>query len=191
MKNTVYLSAIFIVLFAACNREDQSIRQMCKEIHAQYPSATLQDVYKTCYQDFFGAEHLVVDTASARKYLHEELVQCGETDLTGMPKREPTGFRHRFTRINLSCVLDGEITEDQLLEQFLEASGKSNAVRNEDWAGEWQQVERVALEVCPEWADDALQSELREAARIGAAVRHSDAFRAAYHPHYRIVRNTE
>lgn len=191
MKNSIFIFATLVLLFVACQRDEQSIRQMCEEIHAQYPSATLQDVYKTCYQDYFGAEHLVIDTASARQYLHEELVQCCETDLTGMPKREPTGFRHRFVRINLSCVLDGEMTEDQLLERFLEASGKENASKKEDWVGEWQRVERIALEVCPDWADDTLQSELLELARVGGAVRHSDSFRAVYKPHYRIVRNVK
>jgi hypothetical protein len=35
---------------------------------------------------------------------------------------------------------------------------------------------------------EQLQKELRKAADLQAAVRHSDAFRNTYHPHYRIIR---
>ena len=170
------------------NNEDKAIRQMCEEIHAQYPVATLQDVYKTCYQDYFGAEHLVKDTASARQYLQKEFDECRDTDMSLMPKREPTGFRHRFTRVNLSCVVDGELSEKQMLSMFLDAAGKDNAFGN-DWAAEWMKIESIALKVCPDWADQALQAELQEAARNKQAVRHSEAFRTAYNPHYRIVGN--
>ena len=170
------------------NKEEKAIRQMCVEIHEQYPLATLQDVYKTCYQDYFGAEHLMNDTASARQYLQKELEECRNTDMSLMPKREPTGFRHRFTRINLVSVADGELTEEQLLALFFEAASKDNAY-GDSWAEEWQKIESIAIKVCPDWADQALQAELQEAARNKQAVRHSEAFRNAYNPHYRIVRN--
>lgn len=175
------------ILMISCNNEDnKAIRLMCEEIHEQYPLATLQDVYKTCYQDYFGAEHLMSDTAAARRYLSMEIETCRDTDMSFMPKREPTGFRHRFTRINLACVVDGELTEDQLLSLFIKAASKDNAF-GDSWAEEWQKIESIALQVCPDWADEPLQAELRLAAKGKHAVRHSEAFRNAYNPHYRII----
>ena len=176
-----------ISLFS-CKSDDKAIRLMCEEIHENYPMATLQDIYKTCYQDFFGAEHLMNDTAMARKYINMELEQCRDTDLTLMPKFEPTGFRHRFTRINMRCVVDGTLTEDELLFMFINAAGKDNAF-SDDWYSEWLKIETIALEVNPEWEDRDLQNELREAAEGNYAVRHSDEFRENYNPHYRIVRS--
>ena len=170
----------------ACDNENRAIRQMCEEIHNNYPLATLQDIYKTCYQDYFGAEHLMNDTAAARKYIHYELEQCRDTDLSLMPKYEPTGFRHRFTRVNFSCLVDGELTEEQLVMMFIAAAGQDNAY-GDDWATEWRIIEKTALEVNPLWADPELQSELLEAADNRYAVRHSEAFRNNYNPHYRIV----
>lgn len=180
-------ATVLLVLFSACNSHDRAIREMCQDIHSRYPKATLQDIYKTCYQDYYGAEHLMTDTAAARMYLHTELEEWYGTDMSAMPKEEPTGFRHRFVRVNLSEIYDGELTEDQLLAMFIEAAGKNNAFSN-NWAAEWDMIVKVALKVNPKWSDPELQSELEEAARTNHAVRHSDAFRNAYNPHYRIVK---
>lgn len=178
------------LLFLSCNNEERAIRHFCEDLNRRYPAATLQDVYKTCFQDFFGAEHLMNDTAAARRYIHSELEQCGATDMSAMPKHEPTGFRHRFTRINLSCIVDSELTEEQLLSMFIAAAGKDNAY-SDDWLSEWRLIEKTALEVNPGWADPQLQEELRQAAESKHAVRHSEAFRNTYNPHYRIVNTSD
>ena len=186
---TILIMGISSFFMLSCgDSNEKNIRQMCQYIHTQYPLATLQDIYKTCYQDFFGAEHLMNDTAAARYYINYELEQCKNTDLSLMPKREPTGFRHRFVRINFSNIVDDELTEEQLVMMFINAAGKDNAF-SDDWASEWKLIEKIALEVNPDWQDPELQSELTEAAENKYAVRHSEAFRENYNPHYRIVRN--
>ena len=183
----LFLLCLTVALFSSCHNEDKLIRQMCEDLHTRYPQATLQDIYKTCYQDYFGAEHLLTDTASARKYLSLELDECRETDMSAMPNEEPTGFRHRFCRINLSNVVNGKLTEQQLLAMFIEAAAKDNAL-GDDWAGEWDKIASIALKVNPGWRDPELMAELQEAAQTNQAVRHSEAFRKAYNPHYRIVK---
>lgn len=192
-KISLVLLCIMAVFFTSCNnedkaKEDEAIRKMCEEIHANYPLATLQDIYKTCYQDYFGAEHLMNDTAAARNYINYELAQCRDTDLGRMPKREPTGFRHRFVRINFSNIVEGELSEEQMLTMFINAAGKDNAY-GDNWLEEWKLIEKIAIETVPEWKDAELQAELMKAAEGNHAVRHSDAFRENYNPHYRIVRN--
>lgn len=190
MRNIIVaLMAILCLLVPqSCKNENRAIRRMCEDLHRQYPQADLQDIYKTCYQDFFGSQHLVNDTATARYYLDKELAECRDMDLRAMPRQEPTGFRHRFTRVNLACVIDGELTEEQLLAMFIEAAGTDNAFAD-NWAEEWQRIEQIALQVNPSWADATLQDSLRVAANNNRAVVHSKAFREAYSPHYRIVRN--
>ena len=184
---TIAILTCIIALFTSCKNDERAIREMCQYIHNQYPVATLQDIYKTCYQDFFGAEHLMNDTAAARYYIHQELEQCKDTDLSLMPRREPTGFRHRFVRINFSNIVEGELTEEQLVMMFIDAAGKDNAY-SDDWFEEWKKIDKIALEVNPDWKDDELQSELMMAAEHKYAVRHSEAFRNNYNPHYRIIR---
>lgn len=180
------------VMLVACvakqPTEEAAIRSMCEEIAKNYPQATLQDVYKTCFQDFFGAEHLLRDTAAAHQYLKAEIAATEAQDLSAMPVYEPTGFRHRFTRVNLSLVHSGEMSENELFARFAEAAGTNNAF-SDKWEEEWQTIETIALEVQPAWADSMLQNELRYAASVQSAVRHSEAFRQTYHPHYRIIVN--
>ena len=84
--------------------------------------------------------------------------------------------------------MEGELTEDQLVMMFIDAARKDNAF-SDDWASEWKQIEKIALEVNLAWEDPELQSELMMAAENKYAVRHSDAFRNSYNPHYRIIRN--
>ena len=181
------LTSLLIACTKAPESEEKAIRTMCAEIAEHYPQATLQDVYKTCFQDFFGAEHLLRDTAMAHSYLAAEIALCKNRDLSAMPDYEPTGFRHRFTRVNLSLVHAGQLSESELFSRFVDAAGQNNAY-SDNWSAEWQQIETIALEVHPQWQDSALQAELRHAASVPCAVRHSEAFRNAYHPHYRIVR---
>ena len=194
---------LLMIVMAACVRHDtesqvpeDEVRTLCEYMVRTYPAATLQDVYKTCYQDFFGAEHMIQDTAAARKYLRYELNELrndGMNELR-MPLREPTGFRHRFERINLSLVLNGEMTEDELLRLFIEAAGDYEQTGNKSqesgltWPDEWAQIEAIALDVQPAWQNEELQALLHEAAANKQAVRHSEAFRIAYKPHYRIIR---
>jgi hypothetical protein len=183
----VVLTSLLMACSTAPDSEENAIRTMCTEIAELYPQATLQDVYKTCFQDFFGAEHLLKDTAMAHNYFFSEIKTCKNENLSAMPDYEPTGFRHRFTRVNLSLVHAGQLSESELFSRFVDAAGQNNAY-SDNWSAEWQQIETIALEVHPEWQDSALQAELRHAASVPCAVCHSEAFRNAYHPHYRIVR---
>ena len=149
-----------------------------------YPESTLQDVYKSFYQDRFGPGHMIADTASARQYLMYELSNM--TDKSEV-YYEPTGNKGRFVRVYLSAVADGLITADQLLDAFVRSA---NGVQKTeiDWETEWHHIEEIIvkndIQINGFEADAAL---LREASRQNQAVHHSRAYNAAYHPHYRIV----
>ena len=181
------LTSLLMACSTAPDNDEDAIRTMCTEIAEHYPQATLQDVYKTCFQDFFGAEHLLKD-AMAHSYLAAEITLCKNQDLTAMPSAEPTGFRHRFVRINLSEVFNGQMSEEELFARFADAAGTDNAFPG-NWSEEWQRIEKIALEVHPAWTDTILQAALQFAASTASPVRHSEAFRQAYNPHYRIINN--
>ena len=167
-------------LMATLSFDRQAIKRQLKT----YPESTLQDVYKSFYQDHFGPGHMIADTASARQYLMYELSQMTEKPAIYY---EPTGRKGRFVRVYLSAVADNLITADKLLGAFVRSANMIQESSN-DWAAEWSQIEEIIIKndikVNGFEADTAL---LREASRQHQAIHHSRAYNAAYHPHYRIV----
>lgn len=193
MKNVIIL-AVAATLFVECNNKPQvpenAVRELCESMVQVYPQATLQDVYKTCYQDFFGPGHMVTDSVSALEYIRYEVeeLKANEQAANGEKiKDEPTGFRHRFVRVDLQRVALGELSEEELLRRFMETANSATPI-HDNWAGEWSEIERIALQVHPAWQNEELQKELRKAAENNQAVRHSEPFRETYKPHYRIIR---
>ena len=190
MRKRITLVWAALLLIGCAQRQavpKDAVRELCGYMVSTYPEATLQDLYKTCYQDFFGAEHMLSDTASARAYLHYELSQMlQDTVVSGLPMREPTGFRHRFVRMNLQQVAEGQLGEEELFQAFLQAAKESTPV-HDNWADEWARIEAIALKEHPAWQDSELQAALHEAAAANSAVHHSESFRHTYKPHYRIL----
>ena len=178
-----------MVVFLSCSfclfGQSFDTLSICAAIEQQmaaYPESTLQDIYKSFYQDRFGPGHIISDTASARSYLMRELSEMGETSAVYY---EPTGSEGRFVRVYLSAVANGLITTDQLLDAFVRSA---NMVKAEtDWEAEWKAIVSTITKygIRVNGFEDA--SLLNETSRDRQAVHHSRAFNAAYHPHYRIV----
>lgn len=151
---------------------------------ATYPESTLQDIYKSFYQEHFGPGHIISDTASARRYLMRELSEMGETQ---SPNFEPTGCQGDYVRVYLSAVSDSLITAEQLLDAFVR-SANSRQEPTVSWMEKWEAIVSIIqankMEVQGFETDLPL---LTEAARNNQAVHHSRRYNEAYHPHYRIV----
>ena len=185
MKIRLIIACAIGVLFAACSRPSDLQRALTKQLET-YPASTIQDVYKTFYQDRFGAEHMIRDTAAVRRYLSYEL-EVAATDSIANPYYEPTGAEGRFVRVFLRGVNEGLITEEELLDAFLK-SAKPTAQPEQTWAEQWAQIlsslDKTELE---QLDPDSVLPELQIAAETERAVHHSNSYRQAYHPHYRIV----
>ena len=116
----------------------------------RYPAAEPQDLYKLVFQDLYGPGHLLTDSTAALRYINAELNAMDS--VTALPPYEYTLCDSHFVRVNLTLVLDGTLTPDQLADAMVSSA-----------------------EGLP--SPDAKY-----------VVSHSDAFRQAYHPHYRIIR---
>ena len=188
--------ALAVLCLTACAPKmtvpEEAVRTLCADMVSTYPQATLQDLYKTCYQDFFGPGHMVTDSAAALAYIREEVKGLKDERMKELKsegvKDELTGFRHRFVRLDLRRVALGELSEQEVLRRFMDAANTATPVHN-DWPGEWKQIEAIALQVHPQWQDSTLQEALHEAAAKKAAVHHSESYRSTYKPHYRIIKN--
>ena len=161
-----------------------AVRSAIERQLVTYPGSTLQDIYKSFYQEHFGPGHIISDTASVRRYLMKELSEMGEIQ---SPYFEPTGCQGDYVRVYLSAVADSLITAEQLLDAFVR-SANSRQKPVVSWMEKWQAIISIIqankIELKGFETDLPL---LTEAARNNQAVHHSRRYNDAYHPHYRIV----
>ena len=177
--------AVMLCLFTdSIQAQEVGIKTAIDRQLQDFPQSRLQDIYKSFYQSFFGAEHLITDTMSVRAYLREEIAVAAE-DTVANPYYEPTGANGHFVRVYLRCITEGYISEQQLSDAFLRSAQPQQ--RMETWHRLWQDnIVPAARETGLDFSQEELD-ELTNASRHDRAVRHSDDYRNAYHPHYRIV----
>ena len=60
------MAMLFSVVLSAQNIQGFVTKQM-----QTYPKSRLLDIYKSCFQDYMGAEHLVSDRQRVKAYLDE------------------------------------------------------------------------------------------------------------------------
>ena len=138
-----------------------------------YPESTLQDVYKSFYQEHFGPGHIISDTASARRYLMRELSEMGKTQ---SPYFEPTGSQGDYVRIYLSAVADSLITAEQLLDAFVRSANLWQEP-TVSWMEKWEAI--VSIIQANKMELEGFEPDLpllTEAARNNQAVHHSRRF---------------
>lgn len=161
-----------------------AMRSVIERQLTTYPESTLQDIYKSFYQEHFGPGHIISDTATARCYLMLELSEMGKTVL---PYFEPTGSQGDYVRVYLSAIADSLITAERLLDAFIRSANLWQEPAA-SWLDKWEAIVSIIqtnkMEIGNFETDLPL---LTEAARNNQAVHHSSRYNEAYHPHYRIV----
>lgn len=151
-----------------------------------YPLAKIQDVLKLIHQSSFGCEHMVRSPDDAAHRIREELATIN----TGAPRPahpiEP--LDGPYSRVHLSYLESG-LSADTLGRLFyLSAKQTPPHATVED--------KLSACEAMIETGELALDAaEWRRAVDTWRedgypALHHSDAFRSAYHPAYRVIANT-
>ena len=186
MKKLMVMMAMMAMCLGAFteNSDNKRIEVAVRTLISQYPQATLQDVYKSFYQERFGPGHMIPNVENARNYLMSETEQA--TENTGA-YYEPTGSEGKYVRIYLNAVSDGKISAEQLLDAFVESANHVEP-RNDKWADEWNEIVGVIEEKnIPVTMSEELKQLLKECSEKEEAVHHSETYEKAYRPHYRIV----
>lgn len=194
MKRISFLLVVAILLLGACReratkkaiQQKEAIREYVMEFLDRYPEATLQDIYKGSFQDYFGPAHIVSDREAAKRYILHELATA---DTLVGSRCEPCGWRGQYYRVNLSVIKDSLVDVDCLVNAFVE-SAQSEPTFTSEWTDEWTTIQQVVREVCPMlrgFAEDSTQI-ARLLSEGHYVMHHSRAFNKHYHPHYRIIR---
>lgn len=179
------LCSLLLCALLACSGKS-GVHTAVERMLSDYPASTLQDIYKSFFQDRFGPGHIVADTAQAAVYLRHELESV---DNLNVKLYEPTGEHCNYYRVALAAIASGKVPFDTYLSCFLRSVREVEAVDVEVWAAEWALKEKVIASMdlgLPGCADDA--AAIEEMLSSGHyAVHHSKQYNAHYAPHYRII----
>ncbi len=166
----------------------QDIRGFVSRQMETYPESRLLDIYKSCFQDYMGAEHLVSDRQRVKAYLDEELQTTSLDDL--MPwYYEPCGVNGQYIRVSIRAIKENLITEDLLLNAFIRSANSEKRPSVESWRDEWHKIistiDQMEIGLPRLGQDRAFIDSILTVGKY--AISHSPEYREAYRPHYRIV----
>ena len=185
MKKTIFLvlAMIFSVALSA-----QDIQGFVKKQMQTYPKSRLLNIYKSCFQDYMGAEHLVSDRQRVKAYLDEEL-QTTNLDELMIWYYEPCGVNGQYVRVSIRAIKENLVSEDLLLDAFIRSANSDKRPTVESWRDRWHKIigtiDQMGLNL-PHYQQD--RTFIDSILSVGKyAISHSPEYREAYRPHYRIV----
>ena len=177
-------------ILLALGLQAQGLKTYVLHQKQSYPKLRLLDIYKSCFQDYMGAEHLVKDKTQVEKYLDYELRSTDENELQPW-LYEPCGMRGRYVKVSILTIYRGLLPKEKLLETFIE-SANSKRPTISSWKRKWKSIEcrldKMNLQL-PHYKEDKLFID----SILGKGeytISHSPDYRNAYHPHYRIIKRS-
>ena len=181
---------LFCVSFAGCG--SSSVERIKKSVERQlsdYPKSTLQDLYKSFFQDRFGPGHLVNDTSTAGNYLRYEL---NNSESFHERYYEPTGYENNYYRVNISVLKENKISYQKYFDAFLRSVEKIDLDAISEWKEVWSEIESVIISMNLDLENfeedlEMIHSVLEQGKY---AVHHSEIYNSEYQPHYRIIEKT-
>ena len=184
---TLLLSIAFVCAWAQTKCVDaDAVRVAVERMMADYPHLTLQDIYKSFFQDNFGPGHAVPDSAQAATWLRNELAKVDRLDVT---LYEPTGYKGDYYRVSLAAIASGKVQADALLSAFLRSVRMVQPSEVAAWVKEWEQIEGIIATMrlsLPNYDADA-KAIAAMLAEGHYAVHHSRVYNEHYAPHYLII----
>lgn len=154
-----------------------------KEHFEAYPQLQAEDIFKYLFQSSFGCEHLVSNQEAAVAYIEREYETVSKKEA---PLIEP--LDGEYSRVHLSCLNDG-LTPKTLARLFClsakkEEDGKKSLEEKLEVAKALVKSGEVPLEA------DAFDKALATWRALDfPAIHHSEDFRKAYKPAYRVIAN--
>ena len=153
-----------------------------------HPNQTLQDVYKSCYQDEYGPGHLISNESSAINSLLQE-INTIEKDYTPITLFEQTGIYGNYLRVDLTLIRDGVIPFFVLFRALTISATIGGQKSDENWSTIWSEIVEEVKKA--ELKFENFEEDLANLDTISKSedkvVHHSEMYENIYHPHYRII----
>lgn len=196
----ILLSSCLLLSCGNRTSENPNIRTSDLEAKLQaymtdYPQSQLCDVYKYCFQDYFGLEHLLTDSLAAVEYIEYELENSDPADWNRPLFCYPL-LDSNYCRVDINHVRQGIIPMGSLVSAMLESyrlekeENGSPSERLDEWRSRWSEIMLALKNVTPRPLNFEEDCEaIDELLSKGEyAFHHSRIFNEAYRQHYRIVR---
>jgi len=159
----------------------------------RYPAAGPEDLVKLAYQAEHGGGHLVTDGVASLEWIRTETASLGnrptdrlDGDGNGSGLIEDIG--NGFCRLHLGAAAAAGIRPDTVNRLFL-AGARSVTGSREGLLDRLDILRQCCAEGLLPFSPDALAGYLSDyAAREYPPISHSDVYRSAYRPAYRVVR---
>ena len=155
---------------------DAEIGRFLRAHCEKYPESTAQDLFKALHQSAFGCEHLVQSPDAAADFIRREAAQAADA-----PAETETLCGGAFARVHLGWLREGLLPET--LARLFALSAEPAA----DGRETLETMLRVLAETPLPCPVPGAEIAAWRAADF-PALHHSPAFRAAYHPAYRVLR---
>ena len=160
----------------------EELQKVLREHAKRYPLMQPTDAVKLIYQNEFGGGHLIRDEEACLNYLRREYADL-EKDQTA-PLCEDIG--NGIVRVNLTALKEEDL--EQLGKAFVDSAAKHKGTLD-SFLNKLEVLRTLTAEGVFAFDLDALNSYLSEYEAAGyPAVSHSEQYRQAYKPAYRILR---
>ena len=155
---------------------------LLKEHFQRYPLLQPQDVLKFLHQSTFGCGHLIASPTAAAEYIRQEMAQCADSSVT------IEDLDGDFCRVHLSYTKKLGVSADTLAK--LLAQSAQEPCGNEE-SLETQLTIALSMAKNGEFpfSFESLNQEIIPWRSAGFPARHhSEVFRNAYAPAYRVIK---
>ena len=150
---------------------------------SRYPSMEPTDAVKLLYQSEFGGGHLIRDAEACLNRLLEEYRATPQR--RDIPLTEDIGGG--IVRVNLAALDEHGVTPDQLGQAFLHSAAQIRGTMA-SFREKLSLLRELTTDGAMPFSRDALDAYLADYEAAGfPPVSHSEAYRNAYHPAYRVV----
>ena len=181
-----YITLLLLINISSkvVDRDLSILREQIKN----HPNQTLQDVYKSCYQDEYGPGHLISNESSAINSLLKEINSI-EKYYKPITLFEKTGLEGNYLRVDLTLVRDGIIPFFVLFKALTISATIGGQKSDKDWDIIWSDIAESIKN--SELRFPNFQEDLENLEKISKSsdkvVHHSEIYENIYHPHYRII----
>ncbi|HET6271824.1 MAG TPA: hypothetical protein VFG32_02465 [Bacteroidota bacterium] len=163
-----------------------SMITLVKHHHETKKNLHAQDVYKLLYQNSFGNEHFLADTAMVRKYLQEELFSM-DTTVRGESLLERISLDGEMVRVNLRPFRALNLDPESLV-QVMFRSARETMPDTLMFYRQWNEfVALVEFDLVDFPPADVTRWNEQVAAGNIMPVHHSERYTAGNRPAYRVA----